>query len=223
MIKRRDGAFDVCALLREREEKNTIVDSNCELVFVIVYIQVYTPHSPCLVHTHALTHTHTESSVFLCVCTCKHSPLQQKQSGVIRTVSLTAPLWFLFWGHREREEVSQCASRLPPSLLTTTVTTSRRRYVCLSPCQMPRGWGFHALLGTGPRKSHRMQNTLVMFCVCKYDYVWVKGWVFGCKKRQQFWEQRVKVRCIHTRRPINANLDNNQEAYVHMSDELVNI
>lgn len=179
MIKSWDGAFDVCALLRGREEKNTIVDSNCELVFVIVYIQVYTPHSPCLFRAHTHTHRVKTSSVFLCVCTCKHSLLHQKPSRVIRTVSLTAPLQFLCWGHREREEVSQCASRLPPSLLTTT---SRRRYVCLSPCQMPRGCGFHALLGTGPRKSHHMQNTLVMFCVCSCDCVRVKGWLFGCKQ-----------------------------------------
>lgn len=120
--------------------------------------------------------------VCLCVCTCKHSAPQQKQSKVIKTVSLAAPLQLLFevtGGERRCPSVPHAC--LPAYLpTTTTTTTSRRRcYVCLSPCQMPGGWGFHALLGTGPRKSHSMQNTSLMFCVCACGTVceWAGVWL----------------------------------------------
>lgn len=37
-------------------------------------------------------------------------------------------------------------------------------------------WGFRAPLGTGPRKSHSMQNTSVMSCVRTCNCVQGRGW-----------------------------------------------
>lgn len=52
---------------------------------------MYTQHSLSSSHTQPLKHP-----VFQCVCTCKHKPPEQKQSEVIKTVSLAASSQFLF-------------------------------------------------------------------------------------------------------------------------------
>lgn len=150
------------------------MDSNWEVVFIILYIQVYTQCPPCFFsHTLILKTPH----VCPCVCTCKHLPLQRKQSKVIKKVSLAAPSQFLF-------EVA-CSEMRCPSLSHAHPNFPHPdhhwccRYVCLLPCQMP-GWrGCHALLGTGPQKSHNIQKTpqlcSVFSCVtvCEWVGVWV--------------------------------------------------
>lgn len=128
-------------------------------------------------------HTHSHSKRHMRVCACKHLPPQQKQSGVIKTVSLAAPSQFLF-------EVAGSERRCPsvPHAFLPSPPPPPPPPLCLS-VTLPDaregegGGGFHALLGTGPRKSHSMQNTSVMFCVCMCEWV---GGCLGVSRRQQF-------------------------------------
>lgn len=111
------------------------------------------------------------SIVSFCPCTLKHSPLH-KRSGVI----MAASCWLLyqfFWGRGDILVWLWPSSPLHHDFHTAT-------FVChLARCQ--GAWDFHALLGTGPRKSLSMQNTLLMFPVCMCWW-----WVFGCDQEAGF-------------------------------------
>lgn len=134
------------------------------------------------------------------ICTCAHRLPQQKRSKMIKIVSCCS-VAVSFGGH-EQWKVSQRVPRSPfSSLLTNTITNSVTVSVTL-PDTM--GVDFHALLGARPRKEHAKLPGYVL-----YVQVWlcVSGRMFGCKTRQQFWEQRVRVMSILTCAPSNAYLD----------------
>lgn len=115
------------------------------------------------------------------ICTCAQRLPQQKQSKMIKIVSCCS-VAVSFGGH-EQWKVSQRVPRSPfSSLLTNTITNPVTVSVTL-PDTM--GVDFHALLGARPRKSQSMRNSLVMFCMCKYDSVSV-GECLGARQGSSF-------------------------------------
>lgn len=67
-------------------------------------------------------------------------------------------------------------------LITNTTTNPVTMSVTLPDTT---GADFHALLGARPRKSQSTRNTLVMFCMCKYDSVSV-GRCLGARQGSSF-------------------------------------
>lgn len=151
-----------------------------------VYSGVYTVLS--------LSFPHTYSKHPACVCVYVHvNTRRRSRNKVIKTVRLAAPLQFLFEAtYREWEEVSQCASRLPPSSSSPPPAAAAVMFVChLARCQ-GGGASTHcwAQGHRNPTACKTPQLCFVHACVtvCK---------CLGVRRRQQFWEQKVKVMCIY--------------------------
>lgn len=134
---------------------------------------VYTGPSLSFSHTLVLKTLHQSLNVHL------NARCRRNRARVIKAVYRCSLYSFLFeraWGG-----VPVC--RPPPSSTTTSVAPTLRLSVTLPDAGEWGMGGLHALLGTGPQKSHSMQNTSLMFCVCMCVWLRVSGWVFGCKQK----------------------------------------
>lgn len=152
------------------KQKNQIVDSNCEVVFIKLYIQVYTQHTLSLLYTH--TYTGSKKNASLCVCTCKHTPPEQKQSKVIKTcLSLRYHSFFLrSQGVRGKHPCAPYTPSCPPPCPVSAAAASVL-FVCrLARCQVGGASTHHWAQGHGNPTACKTPQSR---SVCAGVGVWV--------------------------------------------------
>lgn len=88
-----------------------------------------------------------------------------------------------FWRSRAVKGVPACPTLSFLLSPLSSPTPSPTLLPCLSPCQIPWGWTFMHCWAQGHEKS--MRNSLVMFCMCKYDSVSVGG-CLGARQGSSF-------------------------------------
>lgn len=215
MIKSCNDAFDVFLALRCERER--MVDTSCDCALVKLYIQVCM-RIACLIFLHINTYkcTKTLSSCLSFETIIAHTHVDSGRENRVISFTLAAalpcaPLCFLLealcGGGRGG------VSRLPTPTTSTTISTSRR-YVCLSPRQMPtRGfwwWRGGDLLGlsciarrgatkVSERAKHRGYALCTRGCKDKLFFSFPSGGRFLSTARPQAYVPATLWRTLHSR------------------------